>query len=91
MSNKKLDLNSFNDILFGAFKEQTSQNKKELLIHELKMANVILDNYTNDLLDELEERNYQSKLFTRIHNIKSNMEHLMEQIEEIDEELDNEN
>ena len=91
MSDKKLDLNSFNDILFGAFKEQTPQKKKDLLIHELKMTNTILDNTINELLDELEEINYQSELFTRLHNIKSNMEHIMDQIYEIDKELGNEN
>ncbi len=83
MNNKKLNLESFNDILFGALNDQSPKAKKELLLAEIKTANAILNKNIYDLLDELDERHYESEQFTRIHNIKSNIEILMKQYEEL--------
>jgi len=85
----KLDMNSFNDILFGALKEQTPETKIKMLHLELDMAQAVLIEEMFNLMDELVEKNYQSEQFTKINNIKDNMEILIDQISELKTIIEN--
>ena len=70
----KLNLETFNDILFGALKDQSVEGQIKLLKAELNMIGDMLFSETSELLDELEQCGYESERFTRIKNIKSNLE-----------------
>ena len=50
----KLNLETFNDILFGALKDQSVEGQIKLLKAELNMIGDMLFSETAELLDELE-------------------------------------
>lgn len=83
----KLTLNTFNEMLFSAFKEQTPEKKKELLDMELQVLSGILTEKHYDLCDELIKIGYESELFTEINNLKSNGETLLEQLAEVEKQI----
>ena len=66
----KLNLETFNDILFEALKDQGIEGQIKLLKSELNMIADMLFSETAELLDELEQCGYESERFTRIKNIK---------------------
>ena len=51
----KLNLETFNDILFGALKDQSVEGQIKMLKAELNMIGDILFSETAELLDELEK------------------------------------
>ena len=79
----KLNLDSFNEILFGALKDNSTEGKIKMLEAELGMVANIFYSEVAVLLDELEQTNYQSDQFQKILNIKSNSESLLEQLEQL--------
>ena len=83
----KLNLETFNDILFGALKDQSVEGQIKLLKAELNMIGDMLFSETSELLDELEQCGYESERFTRIKNIKSNSEGLLLKLEELEKKL----
>ena len=83
----KLNLETFNDILFGALKDQSVEGQIKLLKAELNMIGDMLFSETAELLDELEQCGYESERFTRIKNIKSNSEGLLLKLEGLEQKL----
>ena len=83
----KLNLETFNDILFGALKDQSVERQIKLLKSELNMIGDTLFSETAELLDELEQGGYESERFTRIKNIKSNSEGLLLKLEGLEKQL----
>ena len=83
----KLNLETFNDILFGALKDQNVEGQIKLLKAELNMIGDMLFSETAELLDELEQYGYESERFTRIKNIKSNSEDLLLKLKGLEKKL----
>ena len=83
----KLNLETFNDILFGALKDQGVEGQIKMLKAELNMIGDMLFSETAELLDELEKCGYESERFTRIKNIKSNTEGLLLKLEGLEKKL----
>ena len=83
----KLNLETFNGILFGALKDQGIEGQIKLLKSELNMIGDMLFSETAELLDELEQCGYESERFTRIKNIKSNSEGLLLKLEGLEKKL----
>ena len=83
----KLNLETFNDILFGALKDQGIEGQIELLKSELNMIGDMLFSETAELLDELEQYGYESERFTRIKNINSNSEGLLLKLKGLEKKL----
>ena len=83
----KLNLETFNDILFGALKDQSVEGQIKLLKAELNMVVDMLFSETAELLDELEQCGYESERFTHIKNIKSNSESLLLKLKGLEEKL----
>ena len=83
----KLNLETLNDILFGALKDQSLEGQIKLLKAELNMIGDMLFSETAELLDELEQCGYESERFTRIKNIKNNSEGLLLKLEGLEKKL----
>ena len=83
----KLNLETFNDILFGALKDQSLEGQIKLLKAELNMIGDMLFSEMAELLDELEQCGYESERFTRIKNITSNSEGLLLKLEGLEKKL----
>ena len=85
----KLNLDSFNDILFSAFKEQSVEKKIELLEHEISFSSEMFLDEVATLLEELDKNNYQSEQFEIIKNIMNNTARLIKQVEGLKNEKGN--
>lgn len=83
----KLNLDTFNDLLFSAFEELTPEKKKELLEMEFHILFDVFCGRLCDLCDELTEIGYTSDLFEEISNLRSNGEDLLEQIKDLEEQI----
>jgi len=84
---KELNIESFNDILFGALKDQSPMGKMKLIEAELNtVANMLYEEMAY-LMDELEEKGYESKRFEKIKNIKNNSENLLIEYERLRKEV----
>jgi len=70
----------------SALKDNSIEGKIKFLVTELEMVNDVLTAEIYSLLDELEENGYESEQFTKIKNIKSNAERIIEQIKELESE-----
>ena len=77
----KLNIDTFNEILLKAAKDEESKIK--ILEAELEMTANIYYSEVAVLLDELVQTNYKSEQFQKIQNIKDNSERLIEMIEEL--------
>lgn len=76
-----LNINSFNEILLSAAKDEEAKIK--ILEAEMRMCADLFMNEVCVLLDELESNGYKSKQFTKIQNIKDNSESLLAMLEEL--------
>ena len=83
----KLNLETFNDILFGALKDHSVEGQIKLLKAELNMIGDMLFSETAELLDELEQCGYESERFIRIKNIKNNSEGLLLKLKGLEQKL----
>ena len=83
----KINIETLNDILFGALKDQSVEGQIKLLKAELNMIGDMLFSETAELLDELEQCGYESERFTRIKNIKNNSEGILLKLEELEKKL----
>ena len=77
----KLNINSFNEVLLQFCEDNDS--RIELLENELEMVSAILWDEIANLLQELEDTNYNSMQFTKIQTIKNNSECIIEKLEEL--------
>lgn len=84
---KHFNLDTFNDILTSALKDQSPKGKLELIEAELSMIADMLFNEMAELMDELEQAGYQSERFSRIMNIKSNTEGLLMEAAELRKQI----
>lgn len=83
----KLNLETFNEILFGALKDDSPEGKLEMIKAELQIVQNIMFDMIGDLLDELHDSGYQGETFLKIENLKSNTECLIEQMEELEKQI----
>ena len=82
---KQLNLDTFNEILFGAFKEQTPKNKLELLRMELEFAMTAKIEAMEAVIRDLNEGKVAEchQDLTTVNNIDSNLDALGKQIDEL--------
>lgn len=85
-----LNLESFNEILLGALEDESQQGKIELLKGELELCSQIFCEKVGQVLDELEETGYDSKLFRELNNIKDASVNIIEKLEELESQLEGE-
>lgn len=78
----KLNIQTFNEILLKYCKDDNA--RIELLEKQLAMVADILWNETANLLQELEDTNYNSEQFKKIKAIKNNTEHIIEMLKELE-------
>lgn len=78
-----LTLEGFNEILCKAIKDEYTE--KDIIEAELNIIADITLEKTGQLLDELYQNGYKSKLFTEITNIKNNSEKLLDRLKELEE------
>jgi len=82
----KLNLDTFNEILFSAFKEQSPQNMLELLSVEIQSAYAMkIDQMEKVIADLNNGRPYHQNL-QLVNNIDSNLDSLAEKVDKIYEE-----
>lgn len=82
----ELNINTFNNILLKAAKDDVSKIK----ILEAEMS-MIADMYYDEigiLLDELVEKGYDSEQFQKIKNIKANTENILEMIQKLERKIE---
>ena len=80
---KTLNIDSFNDILFAAFKEQSPKAKAELLIMEIQTAYALKIQHMENVIEALNEgRPYHQEL-ELVNNIDRNLDHMGAQLEEL--------
>ena len=84
----KLNIDTFNDILLKAAKDEESKIK--ILEAELEMTANIFYSEVVVLLDELEQTGYKSEQFQKIQNIKDNSEGLLEMLEKLQNKAESE-
>lgn len=85
-----LNLESFNEILCGALKDESPQGKIELLKVELELCSQSFYEKVGQVLDELEETGYDSKLFRELNDIKDTTVNIIEKLEELESQLEGE-
>lgn len=76
-----LNIDTFNDILLKAAKDEES--KVKILEAELEMTSNIYYSEVAVLLDELEQTGYKSEQFQKVQNIKNNAVRLIEMLEKL--------
>lgn len=76
-----LNIDTFNDILLKAAKDEES--KVKILEAELEMTSNIYYSEVAVLLDELEQTGYKSEQFQKVQNIKNNAVRLIVMLEEL--------
>lgn len=83
---KTLNLDSFNEILFGAFKDQSPKAKAEFLAVEIQTAYSMKIVQMEELVKALNEgRSYHEEL-KLVNNIDGNLDTLAAQLEELEME-----
>ena len=81
-----LNINSFNEILLGAAKDDKARVK--LLEYELSACADIFYSEVGVLLDELVDNGYESEQFSKILNIKNSSEKIIEKLNDLKGEAD---
>lgn len=84
----QLNIDSFNELLFSALKDQSPQGRLDLLEKEIEMCALEFCNHMACLCDELVDKGYESELFSQVKNIKTNSEKLMEQADELRRQIE---
>ena len=81
-----LNLETFNNILFGALKDNSPMAKIKMLEAEISMVADVFMNEVAELLDELDKSGYKSPQFQKIQNIKNNTEGLVIELQKLKKE-----
>jgi len=84
----ELNIETFNTILLKAAKDENTKIK--LIEAELEVAAAFLIDKTAELLEELELKGYDSKIFQEIKNITDNVDFLQEELERLTGEKEEE-
>lgn len=82
---KKLTLDSFNDILFEAFKDQSPKSKKKLLVMEINFGYSSKVIEMENLVDALNKGIPYHKILENVNKIDINLEHLSKNVQELEE------
>lgn len=72
-----LNLESFNEILFGALKDTSPAGKIRLLHEELNMCMSVYIDLAADVMFELEEKSYDSEKFRELNRLKDEYEPML--------------
>ena len=83
---KQLNLDTFNEVLFGAFKEQTPAAMLELLTVELQSAMMMKITAMEDVIRDLNKGKPYHQNLRKVNNIDSNLDSLGKKIEKLIEE-----
>ena len=83
---KKLNMDTFNEILFGAMKDQGPRGKRDLLLGELQMAYNVKIQSMEKVIDDLNKGLPYHKDLTLVNNVDSNLNAMGRQIEEIEKQ-----
>ena len=83
---KQLNLDTFNEILFGAFKEQTPENMLELLTVEMQSAMMMKIVAMEDVIKDLNQGKPYHQNLKKVNNIDSNLDSLGGKIEKLIQE-----
>ena len=78
---KTLNLDTFNEILFRALKEDAK--KEELLQMEVEMAYSVKIQKMEELVECLNQGKPYHEILKQVNNIDMNCDYLMEQLEEV--------
>ena len=95
---KTLNINTFNEIIFGAFKDQSPKAKAELLRMEINAAYTMKIQQMEEVIADLNEGRPYHKNLQTVNNIDGNLDDLAAQLDdlikehpEIKEELEEDN
>lgn len=79
-------IDTFNEILFSAFKDQSPKNMLELLTHEIKMAYSVKIQHMEYVIEDLNNGRPYEKSLELVNNVDSNCDVLQKRIEQLLEE-----
>ena len=83
---KKLNLDTFNEILFSAFKEQSPKNLHDLYVMELNMAYELQIHCMETVINDLNEGLPYHEDLQKVNNVDSNLDRLHEKIVQLEKE-----
>ena len=83
---KKMDLETFNEILFSAFKEQSPKALHDLYVMELNTAYGIKIQCMEKVIDDLNEGLPSHENLQKVNNVDSNLDRLHEKIVQLEKE-----
>ena len=80
---KQLNLDTFNEILFQAFKDQSPRNKAELFVHEIQAAYGFKIELMEKVVEDLNNGRPYEEHLQQVNNVDSNIDSLSEQLDEL--------
>lgn len=83
---KTLNLDTFNEILFEAFKDQTAEAKAELLAAELQAAFAVKIQMMEEVIEDLNRGRPYREHLKKVNNIDGNLDKLAAQLDELEKE-----
>ena len=83
---KKMDLETFNEILFSAFKEQSPKALHDLYVMELNTAYGIKIQCMEKVINDLNEGLPSHENLQEVNNVDSNLDRLHEKIVQLEKE-----
>ena len=83
---KKLTLDTFNEILFSAFKEQSPKTLHDLYVMELNAAYEIKIQYMEKVISDLNEGLPYHEDLQKVNNVDSNLDRLHEKIVKLEKD-----
>lgn len=83
---KKMDLETFNEILASAFKEQSPKVLHDLYVMELDTAYGIKIQYMEKVINDLNEGLPYNENLQKVNNVDSNLDRLHEKIVQLEKE-----
>ena len=81
---KTLNLDSFNEIIFGAFKDQSPRAKAELLAVEIQTAYAMKIQQMEKVIENLNEGRPYHRDLELVNNIDRNLDRLSAQLDELE-------
>lgn len=82
-TNKTLNIDTFNEILFGALKDQSPKGKVELLAMELEAAYAMKIQYMEAVIEDLNTGKPYHENLELVNNVDSNLDRLGERMDAI--------
>lgn len=79
-SKKELNIDTFNEILFSAFKEQTPENMADLLMHEISFAYGIKVQKMEELIKRINDKLPYHDVLQEVNNIDASLDQLNDKL-----------